>query len=145
MPNACPRNRIPNLINFDYQLKNSTWLVAIVLVSTDIGNFSWKYFVGVFINKIYVCMYLKEREGEREAWGEREVSFNHWFTQMAITSKTVPSRSKEPRTPPESPTWVAQAQVLEPSSAAFPGKLIGSWIGTRDLGFELAFWYWRPV
>uniref|UniRef100_G1TI00 Syntrophin beta 2 n=1 Tax=Oryctolagus cuniculus TaxID=9986 RepID=G1TI00_RABIT len=43
------------------------------------------------------------------------------------TSHGLPGQNQEPETPTKSPTWVAGAQVLVPSSPAFPGSLAVSW------------------
>lgn len=46
-----------------------------------------------------------------------------------------------------SPTWVAGAQALSPSSAAFPGVLTGSWIrrGAAFMGWQHCGWQLHPL
>lgn len=90
------------------------------------GNWSLKYVSrSSFLNKIYF-IYSKGRVRDRE----REAI--HWFTpQKASTARSVPSWSKEPGASSGSPTWVAGAQGLWPSSAAILGTSARSWIGSK--------------
>lgn len=64
-------------------------------------------------------VYLKDIVAERSAI--------HWFTpQMPVSARAGPGQIHEPRMPSKSLLQVVGAQVLGPSSTAFPGILAGS-------------------
>lgn len=68
-----------------------------------------------------------KKEGKKEKERERESS-NCWFTpQMGTIARGGLSQSQEPEIPTVSHT-MAEAQVLKPFSAAFPGIFAESWI-----------------
>lgn len=63
---------------------------------------------------------------------EKKRSLICWFIlQMTAEARNGPDQSKDSGTPFVSATWVAEDQVIGPSSVAFLGTLLGTWIGSR--------------
>lgn len=76
---------------------------------------------------------MGEGKGETETEGTRTSSANT-FPQMAAHTRAGPSGRQEPGTPSGSPTRVAGAQALGPSSASYPKALVKSWLRSRAAG-----------
>lgn len=75
---------------------------------------------------------MKARVTETEREQNRETNIFNLLVHslMATTGRAVPGLSLEPGTPSVSPLWLAGAQVVELSSTALPGILVGSWTGS---------------
>lgn len=109
-----------------------SWMKNAVRVSEFLDNNK-----NIIFLKQDLFIYLKGRMTEYDRERDLTCPFS---LPRCLQWLSWPAQRQVPRIQSGSSMWVTEVQALGPSSTAFPGSLVGSWIRNGTAGTWMAFW-----